>query len=101
MTKQIRKLNVAMKGCCCDRCGPASLTTYEKERLGLDAKTLKPNYEYRKYTWYSADEEYNNPKHFENVAWSAEDKIWGKYLVVNNGDSEASTREKYEINNYL
>ena len=96
MTKQIRKLNVAMKGCCCDRCGPASLTTYEKERLGLDAKTLKPNYEYRKYTWYSADEEYNNPKHFENVA-----KTSNGYLVVNNGDSEPSTREKYEINNYL
>ena len=95
MTKQIRKLNVAMKGCCCDRCGPASLTTYEKERLGLDAKTLKPNYEYRKYTWYSADEEYNHPKHFENVA-----KTLNGYLVVNNGDSETSTKEEYEKSNF-
>ena len=95
MTKQIRKLNVAMKNCCCPDCGPGSVATYEKERLGLDPQTFKPNYEYRKYTWSTTDE-YNDPKHFENVA-----KTSNGYLVVNNGDSEPSTREKYEINNYL
>jgi len=95
MTKQIRTLNVDMTDCCCERCGAGSVETIEKERCGLDAQTLKPHYDYNKYTWYSADEEYNHPKHFENVA-----KTLNGTLVVNNGDSETSTKEEYEKSNF-
>ena len=92
-----RTLHIEMKDCCCYRCGAGSVRTYEKEKLGLDPKTLKPNYEYRKYTWHSLDDP-DEAKHFENVAWTKKG-FWGQSLVVNNGDSEDITKEEYDTNN--
>ena len=95
--KNIPTLNQVMKKCCCYTCGAGSVRTYEKERLGLDAKTLKPNYEYRRYEWHTIDDP-EESEHYENVAWTKKDDCWGQSLVVNNGDSEPSTKEKYELN---
>ena len=88
-------LNVEMKDCCCYTCGSGRVETFEIEGTYREEKTLKPFTRYVRYTWSSIDD-YANAKHFENVA-----KTLKGYLVVNNGDSEPSTREKYEINNYL
>ena len=90
MKQSFKTLNVEMTDCCCYTCGAGSVETVEKERCGLDPQTLKPHYDYNKYTWYSTDE-YNDPKDFENVA-----KTLNGTLVVNNGDSEPSTKEEYD-----
>ena len=86
----MKSLNVLMKECCCSTCGEGRVRTYEKEDIGLDPKTLIPQYEYREYTWYSLDD-HDEAKHFENVA-----ETLNGTLVVNNGDSELSTKEEYE-----
>ena len=99
MSKQLNipTLKVVMKDCCCYTCGAGSIATYEKEELGLDAKTLKPSYAYRKYTWFSLDD-YIKAERFENVAWTKKDDRWGQKLIVNDGDSEEVTKEEYEEN---
>ena len=86
-----------MKDCCCYTCGAGSVETYEKEQTGLDPKTLKPQYEYRKYEWYSLNDP-DAAKHFENVAWTANDRWGQRSLVTNDGDSEEITEEEYESN---
>mgnify|MGYP006106690589 CR=1 FL=1 len=95
--KNIPTLNVPLRACCCYTCGAGSIETYEKADLGLDPKTLKPSYEYRKYTWYSLDDP-DEAEHFENVAWTKKDDCWGQKLIVNDGDSEEITKEEYEGN---
>ena len=91
----MKTLNFVMRECTCYTCGSATVETYEKERLGLDPKTLKPNYEYRKYEWHTLND-YDEAEHYENAAWTKEDDLWGKKLIVNDGDSEEITKEEYE-----
>jgi hypothetical protein len=91
----IPTMDFVLKGCTCYTCGSASVETYAKERLGLDPKTLKPNFEYRKYQWQTI----NDPdaiEDYERAAWTKPDDIWGKKLIVNNGDSEEITEEEYK-----
>ena len=90
-------LNKEMKDCCCYTCGAGSVRTYEKEDAGLDPKTLIPQYNYRKYVWYSLDDP-DEIELFENVAWTKKG-FWGQSIVVNNGDSEEITKEEYDRNN--
>ena len=94
---QIRTLNVVMKNCCCYTCGAGSVRTYEKEHAGLDPKTLKPCFDYRKYEWYSLND-YDAAEHFENVAWTKKDSWGQRSLVANDGDSEDITKDEYERN---
>ena len=94
--EELRTLNVEMKDCCCYTCGAGSVETIEKEHAGLDPITKKPTYDYFKYEWHSLDD-LDEAKHFENVARTKEGR-WGQSLVVNDGDSEPSTKEEYEEN---
>ena len=84
-------LKVFMNNCCCDRCGPGRVETYEEEDMGLDPKTLINNYEYRKYSWQSCDD-LDEAEHFENVG-----KCLDGTVVVNDGDSEPADKKDYEL----